>query len=148
MKSAQTYHQVQIGYGILSMTLVAETSLIICCIRFANPMAGILFSLLLVFLSVCFFSLQVTVDETLLHLRFGIGFVRKEISLDQIQSCSRIKNFILTGWGLKRIGRTRGWSYSVSGLEAVELKLKNGQILRVGTHDPEGLFQALQERIK
>ncbi len=129
------------------MALVAEISLIIGCVRFANPNACILFSLLLAFLSACFFSLQVTVDENLIRLKFGIGFVRKEIALDQIRSCARVKNFILSGWGLKRIGRTRGWSYSVSGFESVELTLKNGQILRIGTHDPEGLFQTLQKRI-
>ena len=148
MKSETPYHQVQIGYGILFMVLVAETSMIAGCVRFANPSAGILFSLLLVFLSACFFSLQVSVDKNQLRLKFGIGLIRKEISLDQIQSCSRVKNFILSGWGLKRIGRTRGWSYSVAGFDAVELKLKSGQILRIGTHDPEGLFQTLQERIK
>lgn len=148
MKSGTPYHQVQIGYGILVMVLVAETSMIAGCARFGNPIASIFFSLLLAFLSVCFYSLQVTVDENLLRLKFGIGLIHKEIALDQILACSRVKKFPLSGWGLKRIGRTRGWSYSVSGFDAVELKLKGGQILRVGTHDPEGLFQALQERIE
>jgi len=148
MKSETPYQKVQIGYGILFMVLIAETSMIIGCLRFGNPMPSIFFSLLLAFLSVCFYSLQVTVDEAWLRLKFGIGLIHKEIGLDQIQACSRVKKFPLSGWGLKRIGRTRGWSYSVSGFEAVELKLKSGQILRIGTHDPDGLLQTLQERIK
>jgi len=37
-----------------------------------------------------------------------------------------------------------GWRlYSVSGLDAVELHLKNGDIRRIGTDDPKGLAAAL-----
>ena len=34
--------------------------------------------------------------------------------------------------------------YNVSGLDAVELKLKSGEVRRIGTGDPEGLAAALQ----
>jgi hypothetical protein len=34
--------------------------------------------------------------------------------------------------------------YNVSGLDAVELKLKSGDIHRIGTDDPAGLAAALQ----
>jgi hypothetical protein len=33
--------------------------------------------------------------------------------------------------------------YNVSGLDAVELKLKSGEIRRIGTDDPSGLAAAL-----
>jgi len=38
-----------------------------------------------------------------------------------------------------------GWRlYNVSGLDAVELHLENGDIRRIGTGDPKGLAAALK----
>jgi hypothetical protein len=36
--------------------------------------------------------------------------------------------------------------YNVSGLDAVELKLKSGEVRRIGTDNPQGLAAALQQR--
>ncbi len=148
MKSLENYRRVQPGYAILALAIIAEISMVISCLRYGNLAACILFSLVLAFLSACFFSLQVTIDETLIRLKFGVGIIRKEIVLKQILSCTRVKNFIFSGWGVKRIGRTRGWNYNVSGWDAVELTLTDGQRIRIGTDDPEGLLEAVNERIR
>ena len=148
MKSSENYHRVQPGYAILALAVIAEISMVVSCVKYRNLVACILFSLVLAYLSACFFSLQVTVDETLIRLKFGIGIIRKEILLKQILSCARMKNFIFSGWGVKRIGRTKGWSYNVSGWDAVELTLTDGQRIRIGTDDPEGLLGAVNERIR
>lgn len=147
MKPSKPYRRTQIGYALLALALIAEISMVISCVKYRNPVACFLFSLVLVFLSACFFSLQVTVDETLIRLKFGIGIIRKEILLKQILSCARVKNFILSGWGVKRIGRTKGWSYNVSGFDAVELTLADGQRIKIGTDHPEDLLKAVNERI-
>jgi hypothetical protein len=34
--------------------------------------------------------------------------------------------------------------YNVSGFDAVELRLKSGEIRRIGTDDPQGLAEALK----
>ncbi len=148
MKSSKSYHRVQPGYAILALAVIAEISMVVSCIRYDKLAACILFSLVLTFLGACFFSLQVTVDETLIRLKFGMGLIRKEITLSDILSCARVKNFILSGWGVKRIGRIKGWSFNVSGWDAVELTLTNGQRIRIGTDDPEGLVKAVNERIR
>jgi hypothetical protein len=41
-------------------------------------------------------------------------------------------------------GETRLALYNVSGLDAVELRLKTGDIRRIGTDDPRGLAAALK----
>jgi hypothetical protein len=47
----------------------------------------------------------------------------------------------LNGFGIRvRPGRRL---YNVSGLDAVELRLKTGDIRRIGTDDPRGLAAAL-----
>lgn len=37
-----------------------------------------------------------------------------------------------------------GRLYNVSGLDAVELRLKSGEVRRIGTDDPQGLSAVLQ----
>jgi len=34
--------------------------------------------------------------------------------------------------------------YNVSGLDAVELRLKTGEVRRIGTNDPQGLASAMR----
>ncbi|HEY7842950.1 MAG TPA: hypothetical protein VID30_04620 [Bradyrhizobium sp.] len=36
--------------------------------------------------------------------------------------------------------------YNVSGLDAVELRLKSNEVRRIGTDDPQGLAEALRSR--
>ncbi len=129
------------------MVALAEASMILSCLRYGKPMAVLIFSALLFFLGACFLCLQITVDETFLQLRFGIGIIRKAIPLDTIQSYTRIRNSLLSGWGIRHFKRGMIWLYSVSGFDAVELLLKNGQKIRIGTDDPVGLVKALQVKI-
>ena len=148
MKILKPYHRIQIGYAMLGLALTAEGFLILSFLKYGNPVGCVLLTLVLGFLSACFFSLQVTVDNVAVRLKFGIGLIQKEIPLDQILSCMRVKNFFLAGWGVRRIGRTKGWSYSVSGWDAVELTLTSGQRIKIGTGNPEGLLQAIREKIR
>jgi hypothetical protein len=38
------------------------------------------------------------------------------------------------------------WLYNVSGLDAVELRLRSDEVRRIGTDDPEGLAAALKSQ--
>ena len=91
---------------------------------------------------VLFASLTVEIDAEHLRIRFGIGLIRKRFPLDQIDTCRSVKNSWLYGWGIRLT--PHGWLYNVSGLEAVELKMKNGKTYRIGTDEPEALTAALQ----
>ena len=110
----------------------------------AAPIAGLILILLLGIL-VLFYNLTVTIDDAHLRIRFGIGIICKRFPLDQIDTCRPVRNSWLYGWGIRLTHR--GWLYNVSGLEAVELKMKSGKTCRIGTDEPAALAAALEERL-
>jgi len=90
-------------------------------------------------------ALTVEVDDALVRLRFGIGLVRKSFRLDEIASCRPVRNKWWWGWGIRLI--PGGWLYNVSGLDAVELELKNGKVFRIGTDEPQVLSDFIRLKL-
>lgn len=140
------YRHRQIGTMIIAMTLFAEAAMTNIATRSGNLTAFFLFTALLGFLGACFYALEITVDDEAIRLRLGAGFFRRQIALGEVRSASRVRNALWSGWGVRRSRDGRRWNFSVSGFEAVELVLKNGHVLRLGTNDPEGLLKAIQSR--
>lgn len=142
------YRRRQIGTAMIAMTLIAEAAMTAVTFRNGgNLTAFFLFTALLGFLGACFYALDVSVDDEAIRFRMGAGFLRKEIPLSEVRSLSRVRNALWSGWGVRRARNGQKWSFNVSGFDAVELALKNGQIIRIGTDDPEGLLQAVRTRI-
>ena len=110
----------------------------------AAPLAWMILIFLLGVL-VLFHNLTVTINGQDLRISFGIGLIRKRFPLDQIASCQPVRNSWLYGWGIRLT--PRGWLYNVSGLEAVELKMKSGKTCRIGTDEPGVLAAALEEAL-
>jgi hypothetical protein len=54
-----------------------------------------------------------------------------------------VKNKWYFGWGVRRWFWPKMWIYNVSGFDAVEIVLKNGNIYRIGTDEPEKLERAI-----
>jgi len=88
-----------------------------------------------------FSSLTVEVSTTELTWFFGPGFWRKSIARDEIISATPVRNKWWWGWGIHLT--PRGWLYNVSGLEAVEIALRNGKTLRIGSDEATALARAL-----
>jgi hypothetical protein len=88
-----------------------------------------------------FFSLTVEIDGEVLRFRFGIGLIRKSIPLGEIVKAEPVRNRWIYGWGIHMT--PTGWLYNVSGLEAVEITLKSGKSLRIGTDQPNELAAAI-----
>jgi hypothetical protein len=86
--------------------------------------------------------LTVTVDNEAVTARFGIGLVRKRIALRNIKGAATVRNKWYYGWGL-RMG-PNGWMYNVSGLDAVEIELKEGGWFRIGTDEPQELVRMIR----
>ena len=61
--------------------------------------------------------------------------------LREIEQVAVVRNRWWYGFGIRIAAGFR--LYNVSGLDAVELKLKSGGIRRIGTDDPQGLAAAL-----
>lgn len=92
-----------------------------------------------------FGSLTVRVDEGAVKLRFGVGLIRRTIPLGRIQAAARVRNRWWYGWGIHLT--PHGWLWNVAGLDAVELRLEEGKVFRIGTDDPEGLEAALSTHL-
>lgn len=102
-------------------------------------------TLLLLIVTRLFASLNVTVNEQEVVAAFGPGWFKRRINLGEIESVESVTNKWWWGWGIRRI--PNGWMYNVSGLDAVELKLKKGTVFRIGTDEPEKLEEAVKNAL-
>lgn len=136
------YKRTQIGY--LMLTFIAIGILLVLNYFYlsdkTNPFLLIILAALAVSL-LLFSILTVEVDGEEVSVRFGVGLIRKRFPLSEIESHSAVRNPWYYGWGLRRT--PIGWLYNVSGLEAVEITMKDGRKVRIGTDDPAGLDAAI-----
>jgi hypothetical protein len=89
-----------------------------------------------------FASLTVEVSGSEIRWYFGPGLWDYRVALSNIEGVRIARNTWLNGFGIRM---RPGWRlYNVSGLDAVELRLKTGDIRRIGTDDPQGLAAALK----
>jgi hypothetical protein len=96
----------------------------------------------LIAVAVIFNSLTVEIEARELHWYFGPGWWTYRLALEEIDSAAVVRNHWWNGFGIRT---ARGFTlYNVSGLDAVELKLKSGDVKRIGTDDPTGLADALK----
>lgn len=100
--------------------------------------AGVMLAVL-----VAFRSLTITVDDHEVTFYFGPGVHRRRFALTDIVQVRAVRNRWYYGWGIRLT--PHGWLYNVSGLDAIELTLKSGIRLRIGTDDPAEVLQAIEE---
>ncbi|GAC1300935.1 MAG: hypothetical protein NVSMB24_02720 [Mucilaginibacter sp.] len=93
-------------------------------------------------------SLRVIIDEKYLRIKFSFGIYQKKFTLNDIMSAKTVKNHWHYGWGVRRWLWPKMWIYHVSGFDAVEIKLKNGKMYRIGTDEPKKLEQTILHSIK
>jgi len=122
--------------AVLALRILAENR-----VSSAILMLGVyLFGLLM------FYSLTVEVSEEQLKFWFGIGIIQKTIALSEIQSTKEVKNPWYYFWGVKSI--PGGWFYAIAPGTAVEIELRDGRIIQLGTNQPEKLNQAIGQKPK
>ncbi len=151
------YKHTQIGYLMIVVTLAVLAFFAWVNITAAaeppSPDSGTnlfvtsIMALILLILA-SFVSLQVIIDEKYLRLKFGYGLFQKKFSLSDIISAQAVKNHWYYGWGIKVWFWPKMWIFNVSGLDAVEIKLKNGATYRIGTDEPKKLEQTILQSIK
>ena len=103
---------------------------------------------LILFILASFTSLQVIIDEKYLRIKFGYGIYQKKFSLNDVISAKTVKNHWYYGWWIRVWLWPKMWIYNVSGFDAVEIKLKNGKVYRIGTDEPKKLEQTILHLIK
>ena len=135
--------RIAIAWGIL-VSLIGPMRVAI--VREAAPSwVGLVPAVILVLVLILFHCLKVQVNADRVMVGFGIGLIRYHFSLLDIESCSAVKTQWHNGWGIRKI--QHGWLLNVSGMDAVEIKLSNGRVYRIGTNDPKGLLTAIESAI-
>ncbi len=127
---------ISLGIGVLVVAYLG--------ILFSDWVGLLVAGMLVLFLAL-FGSLTVTVHADSIEIRFGTGLIRKRVKIEEIESCGIVRNPWWYGWGIKKI--PKGWLFNVSGLDAVELAMRNGTVYRIGTDEPEKLSRAIQMRL-
>ncbi len=97
--------------------------------------------------AVLFWRLTVELDDEFIEVRFGPGVIRKKWRLSEIESCGTVRNRWWHGCGIHWIGK-KTWLFNISGLDAVELCMKDGKIFRIGTNEPRKLSDLIQGKLR
>ena len=93
-------------------------------------------------------SLTVTIDETYLQIKFGYGIYKKRFKLEKIISVKTVRNHWYYGWGIRIWFWPYMFIYNISGFDAIEIKMKDNKIYRIGTDEPRKLEQAILQKDK
>jgi hypothetical protein len=131
--------------GVLMVSICAVAAILCASLALLNPtparwlLWGVAIGSIVV--AWLFSSLTVEVNDNELRWHFGPGLWTYRIARGDIDSVRPMRNSWLNGFGIRMRPGFR--LYNVSGLDAVELRLKTGDIRRIGTDDPNGLATAL-----
>lgn len=99
-----------------------------------------------VFLALMFWKLTIEVSEQHIRVFFGIGWIRKTIPLSEVISCEPSQHKWYWGWGIRYTGD--GWMWNIQGLNGVVLHLKQGDVFRLGSDEPQRLQEAIVSRLE
>ena len=141
----EEYRHTQIGYFLL--IAYSAVILIFCYLIIVTDFHPVALAGLIIMLTALglFATLTVSVSDQKIKIKFGLGILRKSFLLKDVQAYQVVKNPWYYGWGIRYT--PPGWIFGVSGLSAIELKMKSGKIYRIGTDDPRSFAQALDEAL-
>ena len=137
------YEHTQIGHVII-WTVLAIILIATGGLTGHRSAPAIIWTILLVCL-VLFYRLKITIKDETLCASFGPGIIRKKVRLAEIVGCEPIRIRWWYGWGIHMT--PFGWLYNVSGFDAVAITLRDGRKFALGTDDPHGLVDAIQDSI-
>ena len=114
-----------------------------------NPLNLIVYLICNLIFLICyllFYGMTVTIDNTYIHISFGIGLISKKIEIKRIKSVTIVKNPFHFGLGIKII--PNGMLYNVHGLNAVELRFNNTKkAIRIGSNENHHLKNIIEKCI-
>jgi len=142
------YKHTQTGYLIIVVliALVLLFGSILSTTDFEPIVFAIMLFSLLILIS--FTTLKVMIDENYLRIKFGYGIFRKSFPLNEVVSARTVRNHWYYGWGIRLWLWPKMLIFNVSGLDAVEIRMENGKIYRIGTDEPKELESAILQAIK
>jgi hypothetical protein len=145
----ERYRHTQIGWTLIVL-VVAVVLAELTIVAFSEPRGTLALALSGAFVAVVAVMLALfstlTVDDRAVRLWFGLGSLRREVMLADITAARKVQKHWYAGWGVRII--PGGRLYNVGGLEAVELEMDNGRVVRVGTDQPDALLAAVNAALE
>jgi hypothetical protein len=139
------YRHTQTGWAIIG-AMMAGGAISLSIVAAIGPgTLPLVFVTAILSVMAMFSTLTVVVDDIHLTLRFTFGLIRKRIALADIRHYSTVRNPWYYGWGIHLY--PGGVLYNVSGFHAVEILLKSGARLRIGTDEPGPVCRAIAGEI-
>jgi len=114
--------------------------------RFGFNWINVVVFIIMVVALYLFNSLVVQVSSDKIYVAFGSGLIRKNIPFTIIKSAEKVRNKWYYGFGIRLI--PSGQMYNVAWLDAIELKLTNGRVFRIGTDEPDKLLEAIASNLE
>ena len=135
---------------IVMLPLLIFFIIMISLSRFDSASEITIFSFLILTFLIClliFYKISISIDNSHVSFKLGIGLIHKKYSLSEIESCKPVKNPVWYGIGIRLT--PSGWLYNVSGLYAIELTFKNQKSkIRIGTNKPEEVSQTINSLLE
>ncbi len=144
---SQQYKHKQIGY--LTLVTIGLALIMVAVIYLLKTNMSLVSWIVLIILTIAlwlFSSLTVELESDFLKLYFGPGVIKKKFLLKNIDQCVAVRNKWYYGFGIRYT--PHGWLFNVSGLDAVELRMKNGKKYRIGSDDAQNLSDAVNQAIR
>ena len=142
-KGYQPYQHKQIGTALLFIMAAVLCFILFTTIGKDNQVIWPVIIILSI-VSFLFHSLNIQVNNYVVHWSFGPGFWKKSIKVGNIISMRQVNTKWYYGLGIRFIAS--GWLYIVTGTTAVELELKNGSKVYLGTNDAQNLIKAIKSQ--
>lgn len=138
------YQNKQIGTELL---VVMGAAIILVSLMALDKNNEIIWPVIIVIglISFLFHSLNINVNGNEINWSFGPGFWRKSVKLEAVNSVKVITTKWYYGLGIRYI--PSGWLYTVSGTSAIQLELKDGSKINLGTNDPDNLVKAIKSQL-
>ena len=139
------YYHKQFGTALVA---ILAATLIIMAVAFGRSAElGIIqveVPIILLLAILLFYALTVEIKDNTLFIRMGIGLIRKRVPLSEIEQAVKVRIPLLAGLGIHGIPGM-SWVWNVSGRNGVQLTIKKGGRLVVGTDEPDELVRAIED---
>ena len=142
------YKHTQIGNLVIAILVIMIIHFTYIANLTSYELSLIIILAIVAFILISFSSLTVQVTTTKIKIKFGWGIFRKTFLLKDIASVKQVKNKWYYGWGIRYWSRPKMWIFNVSGFDAIELRMKNKKIYRIGTNEPQSLEYAIKQGLR
>ncbi len=136
------YRHTQLGTMILFA--IGPVLLFLLILMFVRP-SGLAVSLFafMAIIMIIFSSMTVIINDQAVIIHFGPGLLRFKYQLREICNCRVIDNPPMSAWGIHWV--FPGWIYNVSGRQSVEITMRAGNPVLIGSDEPEKLAAAIED---